>query len=64
MTLVDLIELLADWDAASKRHPDGSIMNSVIINQKRFGYSDELKQIFINTIESKIFDDTKNRKIS
>jgi hypothetical protein len=57
MTLVDLIELLADWVGACKRHQDGNIMNSVIINQKRFGYGDEIKQLLINTIESKIFDD-------
>lgn len=51
MNLVDLIEMLCDWKAATMRHNDGDILKSVKINQKRFGYSDELKQIFINTIE-------------
>jgi hypothetical protein len=31
------------------RHETGCIYKSIEINQKRFGYSDELKQIFINT---------------
>lgn len=51
MTLVDLMELLCDWKAASLRHTDGNIRKSIEINQQRFGYSDELKQILVNTIE-------------
>jgi hypothetical protein len=51
MTLVDLCEMLADWKAATLRHADGDIMKSIEINQRRFGYSDELKQIFINTVK-------------
>jgi hypothetical protein len=50
MTLVDLIEMVCDWKAATLRHADGDILRSIEINQKRFGYSDELKQIFINTV--------------
>lgn len=50
MNLVDLIEMLCDWMAATKRHNDGDIMKSIEINQKRFGYSDELKSILYNTI--------------
>jgi len=55
MNLLTLIEMLADWKAASLRHSDGDINKSLIINQERFGYGDELKQIFQNTI--KLFDD-------
>jgi hypothetical protein len=51
MTLIDLIEVLADWKSASERHADGDVYKSVEINQKRFGYSDDLKQIFINTLK-------------
>ena len=51
MTLIDLLELLADWKSASERHANGDIYKSIELNQKRFGYSDELKQIFINTID-------------
>jgi hypothetical protein len=50
MSLLDLIEMLADWKAATMRHNDGCIRRSIEINQKRFGYSDELKQILINTL--------------
>jgi hypothetical protein len=51
MTLIDLIEMLCDWMAATKRHADGDIIKSLEINQKRFGYSDELKLILKNTVE-------------
>lgn len=50
MDLIDIIEMLCDWKAATLRHADGCILKSIELNQKRFGYSDELKQIFINTI--------------
>lgn len=54
MTLIDLIELIADFKSASERHADGDIYKSIEINQKRFGYSDELKQILINTVDELI----------
>jgi hypothetical protein len=50
MNLIDLCEMICDWKAASLRHNDGNIYDSIEINQKRFGYSDELKQIFFNTV--------------
>ena len=49
MSLLDLIEMAMDWWAATERHNDGNVFKSVEINQKRFGYSDELKQILLNT---------------
>jgi hypothetical protein len=49
MNLVDLVEMFCDWYAATKRHNDGNILKSIEINQKRFGYSDDLKAIFANT---------------
>jgi len=51
MNLIDLIEMLCDWKAATLRHDNGNIFKSIEINQKRFKYSDELKRIFINTID-------------
>lgn len=50
MSLLDLLEMLCDWKAATLRHNDGDILRSIEINQKRFGYSDELKQILLNTV--------------
>lgn len=50
MSLLDVLEMLCDWKAATLRHNDGDIRKSIEINQKRFGYSDELKQILLNTL--------------
>jgi hypothetical protein len=50
MSLFDLVEMICDWKAATLRHNDGDIRKSIEINQKRFGFSDELKNILINTI--------------
>ena len=50
MTLIDLIEMLCDWKAATLRHADGGILKSIEYNKKRFGISDELCQILKNTV--------------
>lgn len=50
MSLLDVLEMLCDWKAATLRHNDGDIFKSIEINQKRFGYSDELKQVLLNTL--------------
>ena len=49
MNLIDVLEMIVDWKCSCMRHNDGDIFRSIEINQGRFGYSDELKQIFINT---------------
>ena len=49
MTLIDLIELICDWKAASMRHNDGNLLKSIEINQKKLKYSNEVNQILINT---------------
>ncbi len=50
MTLIDLVEMLADWKAASMRHDDGCVLESLKKNQKRFGIGDQLLQILENTV--------------
>lgn len=50
MSLLDVIEMLADWKAATLRHADGSLSQSLGINRQRFGISDQLAQILQNTI--------------
>lgn len=50
MNLLQLTEMITDWYASSQRHEDGDIFKSIEINQERFGYSDEIKLILINTI--------------
>ena len=50
MSLLDLIEMLCDWKAASLRHdPPGDLRESVKINQERFGFSDEVASVLVNT---------------
>lgn len=49
MTLIDLVEMLCDWKASSMRATDGNILKSIEINQKRFKFTKELKQILENT---------------
>lgn len=55
MNLIDLVEMICDWKAATLRHNDGNLLKSVEVNAKRFGMDDQLKQIFINT--AKVLDD-------
>jgi len=50
MTLLDLIEMLCDWKAASERVKDGNLKGSMDYNQERFGYSDELASILDRTL--------------
>lgn len=49
MTLVDLVEMLADWRAATERNKNGSLARSLDIQQDRFDISDQLTQILENT---------------
>lgn len=49
MTLLDLVEMLVDWKAASERHNNGNILKSIEINGTRFEMSPQLIRIFENT---------------
>lgn len=49
MSLLDLIEMLADWKAAGERHADGSLEKSLEHNAKRFEISPELQTILRKT---------------
>ena len=51
MSLIDIIEMLCDWKAATERHADGDIIKSLDINKKRFNISDQLQGILVNTVE-------------
>jgi hypothetical protein len=51
MSLIAVMEMLIDWCAAVQRHDDGNILTSIEVNQKRFGYGDEVKQILLNTVK-------------
>jgi hypothetical protein len=54
MTLIDILEMLADWKAATLRHTDGDIKRSIELNKSRFQLSPQLAQIMLNTL--KLFD--------
>lgn len=49
MTLVDMVEMLCDWKAATERHDDGDLARSLEIQQTRFDMSDQLILILWNT---------------
>lgn len=50
MDLADIVEMICDWKAATMRHDDGDIRKSIEFNRNRFNYSDDLEEIFLNTI--------------
>lgn len=52
MTLIDLMEMLADWKAATERHADGSLDKSFAHNRGRFGITPEIEAILRNTAVS------------
>jgi hypothetical protein len=49
MNLVDVMEMLADWKAASERHADGDLGRSIEHNAERFGYGPEVAALLTNT---------------
>jgi predicted transcriptional regulator len=54
MNIVDIVEMLCDWKAASMRQMNGNLLKSIETNAQRFGCDDQLKHIFINT--AKLFE--------
>lgn len=51
MDLLDLIEMLADWKAATERHANGSLRKSIEQNAARFGYDDRMRSLLIQTAD-------------
>ena len=49
MNLIQVLEMLCDWKAASERHSDGDIDKSISLNAKRFGYGREFERLLRNT---------------
>ena len=50
--LLDLCEMFFDWTAATERTKDGDILKSIEINKNRFNMSDQLVNIFNNTVKT------------
>jgi len=51
MNLIDMIEMICDWKAASERHNDGNIRKSIELNANRFNMSPQLVKLFENTAD-------------
>jgi hypothetical protein len=52
MNLIDIIEMLVDWKAATLRHNDGNILKSLELNRTRFGLDKvTLYDILMNSVE-------------
>lgn len=58
MNLLDIMEMLCDWKAASERHNDGNIRKSIEINTNRFELSPQLVRILENTADA-MFSSTR-----
>jgi len=51
MNLIDVIEMLADWIAATKRTKNGNIHQSMKLNKEKYKIDDQLYSIMKNTIQ-------------
>lgn len=51
MSLLDLIEMLADWKVASSQTKDGNMENSIEVGVKRFGIDEQLASILRATVK-------------
>lgn len=51
MDLIQVIEMLADWKAATLRHENGSLSRSIAVNADRFGYGMEMHRLLWNTAD-------------
>lgn len=51
MDLVDVLEMISDWAAATKRNKNGNIHKSIELNTERFKISPQLSKILKNTVD-------------
>ena len=56
MTLLDIVEMLADWRAATERNKNGNIRTSIEKNTVRYNISPQLAQIMQNTVREMFKD--------
>jgi hypothetical protein len=56
MTLIDLVEMLCDWKAATERMNNGNIRKSIEHNTTRFNISPQLAKIMDNTVREMFRD--------
>ena len=51
MSLIDILEMIVDWKAATMRYKDGNLEKSIEINCDKYKISPQLKQIILNTVQ-------------
>ena len=51
MSLLSLTEMFADWKGANERNPEADFKKPLEYNRERFGISDQLYSILLNTAE-------------
>lgn len=49
MNLMQVLEMLADWKAATLRHATGDLAKSIRFNAERFGYGADFERLLFNT---------------
>ena len=59
MSLVNLVEMICDWKAATLRHADGDIERSIEVNRDRFEMTEQLCSILKNTVDRELRDALK-----
>src|SRR3954466_2959036 len=52
MNLMQIMEMLCDWKAATLRHADGNLRASIEKNAVRFGYGWDVRDLLMNTAEA------------
>lgn len=58
MNIIDVVEMLCDWKAATLRNQNGNLKKSIESNQDRFSISPQLAKILENSID--LFDNIKD----
>lgn len=58
MNIIDVVEMLCDWKAATVRHQNGNLKKSIEHNKDRFDLSSQLTSILENSIA--LFDDIQD----
>ena len=48
MNLIDIVEMVCDWKAASMRQHNGNLLTSIEVNAKKFGIDSQFRHILEN----------------
>lgn len=59
MNLLQVTEMLCDWIAATRRHDNGDIHESIDINAERFEFTEDFKRLLLNTVDELLLYEVK-----